>query len=421
MMQSAWIPNHRALATWARGWVRRLLEDLEAYHPHYREARVIERLEHGAPPGRYPLAQHQLDAAIGWLKLAHDASRGGGVSWGYRARRAFGSADALGWVAAYPETTGYIIPTLLRYAQLTSDEDSRRRARQLTDWELSIQLSDGGFQGGIVGAPGIAESSTFVTGQVLFGLLASYSSFADERYLRAAIRAGDCLVRCLDGEGRFTKGFSRYCAPGPKVYEVRTGMALAELGLLTGRVDYQQAALRIAAYARSQQRANGWFAENDLNDHSRPLTHTIGYALEGLEGIGIALSQSDCLSAVERTLDALLHIVPPDGTLPGRLLDDWAPAVTWTCLTGNAQIAGVFLRSYARHGVAAYLHAGERLLGLVAFTQSIRGTSLALRGGIRGSYPFGGDYGRWCVLNWATKFFADSLMDCLPLSSSIQQ
>ena len=38
-----------------------------------------------------------------------------------------------------------------------------------------------------------------------------------------------------------------------------------------------------------------------------------------------------------------------------------------------------------------------------------------LKGGIRGSYPFQGGYGQWCVLNWATKFFADSMMDYLTL------
>jgi hypothetical protein len=33
-----------------------------------------------------------------------------------------------------------------------------------------------------------------------------------------------------------------------------------------------------------------------------------------------------------------------------------------------------------------------------------------LDGGISGSYPLHGRYGRFEVLNWAVKFFADSLM-----------
>src|SRR5262245_39831263 len=50
--------------------------------------------------------QGHLAAAIDWLTRAQDMCRGG-VSYGYDLRR--------GWMAAYPETTGYIIPTLFDY------------------------------------------------------------------------------------------------------------------------------------------------------------------------------------------------------------------------------------------------------------------------------------------------------------------
>jgi hypothetical protein len=48
-----------------------------------------------------------------------------------------------------------------------------------------------------------------------------------------------------------------------------------------------------------------------------------------------------------------------------------------------------------------------------AFTRSVqwRGTgNPGLDGGISGSFPLHGAYGRFEVLNWAVKFFADSLM-----------
>ena len=40
----------------------------------------------------------------------------------------------------------------------------------------------------------------------------------------------------------------------------------------------------------------------------------------------------------------------------------------------------------------------------------------AIDGGIRGSYPCHGEYGAWSVLSWATKFFADAMMDYLGAS-----
>jgi hypothetical protein len=47
------------------------------------------------------------------------------------------------------------------------------------------------------------------------------------------------------------------------------------------------------------------------------------------------------------------------------------------------------------------------------FTQSVQfaGTgNPGLDGGISGSFPLHGNYGRFEILNWAVKFFADSLM-----------
>ena len=87
--------------------------------------------------------------------------------------------------------------------------------------------------------------------------------------------------------------------------------------------------------------------------------------------------------------------------------------VDWACLTGSSQIAGVFLRMHKDTGIREYLETGRRLLGFVCYTQEQHGDSLGVIGGIRGSYPFDGAYGQWCILNWATKFFVDSTMDYL--------
>jgi len=35
---------------------------------------------------------------------------------------------------------------------------------------------------------------------------------------------------------------------------------------------------------------------------------------------------------------------------------------------------------------------------------------LRLRGGVPGSWPVWGDYGRLMILNWATNFFAEALL-----------
>lgn len=386
------------------------LELFNAYRNESRAALAVTRLERGATPARVTPARRHLDGAVAWIARAQDASNTGGVPWGYRGRRPVRTQHPMGWVAPYPETTGYIIPTMLRYADLVGDKDAIERARRMTEWELSIQLADGGFQGGTYGSQPVA-SSTFVTGQVLFGFVSAFERFSDERIRAAASRAGDWLLECLDQAGRFVRGYSLFCAPGPKAYEVRSGLALGELGDLVSEQKYRDAALRTADYALRAQQPNGWFAENDLDFHDQPLTHTIGYVLEGLHGIGVRFARQDCIDAVELTLRAILSLIQPNGYLAGRLRSDWTPTVDWVCLTGSSQIAGVFLRMYLQTGKPEYFQAGRNLLGFVCFTQELAPGVPGIDGGIRGSYPFGGKYGQWCVLNWATKFFADSVMD----------
>src|SRR6266576_1405193 len=396
---------------------RRSMEILSAYDPAHTEARTVAQLEQCASPTFVTPSHRHLAAAIGWLKRAHDSSNSGGVAWGYRARRPVRTVIPLGWVAPYPETTGYIIPTMLRFSDLSDDNDCLHRARGMATWELAIQLEDGGFQGGTLGEQPVA-SSTFVTGQVLFGLLAAYIRFPTEAMRAGAIRAGEFLLDCLDETGRFAKGYSQFCAPGAKAYEARTGLALAELGDLLDDQRFGAAASRVADYALSVQEVNGWFRENDLDDHDRPLTHTIGYVMEGLHGIGVRLGRRDCIEAVQRTLNHIVPLIRPDGFMAGRWRNDWTPAVDWACLTGSAQIAGVFLRMYEQTKRPEYLEAGRKLLGFVCFTQDLRTGVPGLDGGIRGSYPFDGEYGQWCVLNWATKFFCDSLMDYLRIQGT---
>jgi hypothetical protein len=74
------------------------------------------------------------------------------------------SGDHVGWQPAYPEPSGYIIETLIRYREKRSDADAIQRAKRIADWEAGIQLPDGGTQGGVIGAVPV-EASTFVTGK----------------------------------------------------------------------------------------------------------------------------------------------------------------------------------------------------------------------------------------------------------------
>ncbi|NIR46494.1 MAG: hypothetical protein GWN83_21255, partial [Gemmatimonadetes bacterium] len=52
------------------------------------------------------------EEAVSWIERAQDATPDGGVSRAYSVGWT-AHANARGWQNSYPETTGYIIPTIL--------------------------------------------------------------------------------------------------------------------------------------------------------------------------------------------------------------------------------------------------------------------------------------------------------------------
>src|SRR5438128_791247 len=81
-----------------------------------------------------------LNEAVEWLKRAQDVTGDGGVSGRYDLHE--------GWTSSYPETTGYIIPTLLKLASVRNDPSFIERAERCVRFLLSTQLESGAFPGG---------------------------------------------------------------------------------------------------------------------------------------------------------------------------------------------------------------------------------------------------------------------------------
>jgi hypothetical protein len=193
-------------------------------------------------------------------------------------------------------------------------------------------------------------------------------------------------------------------------YNTRTAWALLLLGIETGSSLFRDAAIRNIEFALGEQLPNGWFKNNCLSDPSRPLLHTIVYALRGILEVGIATDNPGYVAAARRAADALIGKQRADGSLAGRYDERWEPASNYSCLTGNAQLAIVWGRLYQASGDTPYLDGMRRANEFLRRVQWQRTGNPGLDGGISGSYPLHGLYGRFEVLNWAVKFYIDSLM-----------
>jgi len=360
--------------------------------------------------GGYPAEQEHephLIGAIDWLVRAQDATPDAGIARGFSIAW-HPNFRSRGWQPSYPETTGYIIPTLYAAARRLGRADLAARAERAARWEIQIQLRTGAVRGGVIGAP--ESPAVFNTGQVLLGWLAALEETGDSRFATAALHSARYLAAALDPDGRWRSDSSRFARADSTLYNTRTAWALAEAGARLHEPKFTDGAARSLRAAAELQAPNGWLPQCCLSDPERPLLHTLAYAVRGfLEG-GRVLGDTRLLHAAERAAEALAASVRADGWMPGRYRSDWSPAVRWSCLTGQAQMANNWMRLAEITGEPKWRDAVPAVLRFLKGTQNRRSREPGLRGGIKGAWPVGGNYGAYEVLSWATKFFADALM-----------
>lgn len=376
----------------ARTLGRWLSAPLAAWSEHRFEVAGASGLDHGA--------ERVLPEVIEWICRAQDCSRtaDGGVA------RDFSLIN--GWASSYPETTGYIVPTLLSYSRLSGRLDLVERVQRMVQWLVSIQLPSGAFQGGKADSRPVVPV-TFNTGQILLGLASAHRALGGLG--EPLQRAADWLVKVQDADGCWRQYPSPFAEAGEKVYETHAAWGLLEAARLVPDRGYAEAALANVRWALGFQSGNGWLQNCCLDGATEPLTHTIGYALRGFIEAYRYCGDPSLLEASRRTADGVLNAMSPDGNLPGRLRSDWAPSVNWVCLTGSAQISCCWLLLYEMTGEERYFDAALRANAYVRRTVRIDGAP-EVRGAVKGSFPVSGAYGRFQYLNWAAKFLADSLM-----------
>ena len=379
------------------------LLDLPIRYRPWRPLHVRLVLDEFSTRRRQPVASHRihLEATIDWLCRAQDARQSeadaGGVSAGWSFED--------GWLASYPETTGYIIETFLEAARRLGQPGLEARAGRMIDWELSIQMADGAFPGHF-GEPG-SRPVIFNTGQIMHGMNAGFEQLGRRECLDAAVRAGHWLAAQQDDDGAFRR-FEHNDIP--HVYNTRGTWALVKTALLAGDESLKRAAIRHLDWALSQQTPSGWFARNAFVEGRQPFTHTIAYAIRGFLESGLLLGDSRYLDAASRAARAVAAKQRADGWLAGTFGDGWVSQDTYCCLTGLAQMCICWSRLRDAAGETGFEANIDSGLAYLKSSQRLDDPADEVRGGIAGSLPIWGAYSRFEFPNWAAKFFADTLM-----------
>ncbi len=360
-----------------------------------------------------------LKETICWLENAIKNGKGG-VSSHYSLLKGK-------WLNPFPETTGYIIPTLFDYRNFTGEKKYFDLAVKLTDWLCDVQLDNGGcMQGSYDEKKGKTKPIVFNTGQNLLGFIRAFQETKNEKFLNAAVKAGDFLVNSTDENGVWDKNLHR----GLKhTINTRTCWALLELNKICQNRDYYSAAISNLEWTLEQQTYNGWFKHGSSRPEGFPNTHFLSYTCEGLILSYRILKEKKYLQAAEKTAGRLMRIFENRKMLYSFWDENWKNRGryfknmngNYICVTGNIQISIVWMWLFEETGDHRYLNAAFKMLDYMKTIQNIHSGNEGIRGGIKGSLPVYGAYATMSYPNWAAKFLADALMLKISLTKKLKE
>ncbi len=339
--------------------------------------------------------KYHLILAGEWLMRAQSVNNEGGYAHSYSLIK--------GWEKPYPETTGYIIPTMLRLGEYLNDKQYIDSAIKSGEWLLRIQQTDGSF----LDLSG--EKQIFDTGQIIEGLIELYKKANDNRFINAALRACDFLVGNQDLDGKWTK-FSYNNLP--HTYYSRVAANLLKLYEITGEIKYKTTAEKNILWTIKQQNDNGYFNFMSFVSNDLPYLHTIIYVLEGLLESYKVLHNEEIFACLKKTVDRLLTLNKErDFILYSSYDAHWRYLKKEKCLVGLTQWAGLLINLYTLTKEEDFLKEGVKTLYYLKAKQ-IQGGSKNIKGAISGSIPIWGSYFRFSFNNWTVKYFIDAIL-CL--------
>ena len=266
---------------------------------------------------------------------------------------------------AYPEVSGYLIPTLLTWGEPD-------RAAQYGRWLVGLQRDDGAWTG-----PSRDEAYAFDTGQILKGLAALLENDRFPEFESAFARGCEWLLSRVEPSGRVTTPCEDHWAlPGgrrvPEAIHLYALEPLIAASERSGESRYANAVGRALDYYAGQP----GFAKFDT------LSHFHAYVLEALVDLG----RPELAAAAMRRIANLQR---PDGSIPTYL------GAEASCTTAAAQYAIIWYKLGLRE------EADRAVASLAALQRD--------SGGFAGSYGPGADYFPDAEISWAVKYFLDAL------------
>lgn len=310
------------------------------------------------------------------------------------------------WSAPYPETTGYLVPTLLQSDSHLPQHGLSTLAEKQLHFFQKLRTKEGGFYSDTVASPPIV----FDVGQILLGQL-SLVPFVDnpDQLLQEIELTRDWLRDLLNEEGDFIS--HNYIPDYQPTYYSRIAwpLAYAEI-VIDSKVSLRTK--RLVDNILSKQNENFTFKDWGFRKGDAAYTHTIAYTLRGLWEYAEIVNSKSIKKQVKSTLKTLSTIIQKENKIGATYDEKWKGNYRYICATGNAQLALLYLIVYERTGRNEYLEPISLLLTPLLSAQ--RQLSIN-KGAVPSSIPIWGEYQKMKFTNWTQKFFTDVLIKLLDL------
>lgn len=396
----------------------RRLPLVPAIHEVYRDIRVLAAVKRHPQVGvlletgfEFPSLSdgEHIKLIVGWYEkaVAHNGDGGvpGGVSLAEYATK------GTTFFASYPETTGYILASLVLARAFGKAGVSAPLVDGMVSYLLAAQRPDGGFRTGAWSED--SRSLAFDTGQVLCGMTEYYRRVEPLPEVRRCLAAAaGWMASEIEADGSYS---ARSSFSGSKRnYYTRATIGLAHAGVTLDDSRLVTAAEQNIRWALSCQDAGGWFSRFSFPDGPRHNLHGVAYTLDGILEVGLLLKNEEFIARARLSADRLMHghyrDLPIAKVLPGHYYEDFVQAGNELVPTGIAQFALVCFKLAKICSEEAYREYADALTEQLGRLQLRGFEEPALNGLLPGSWPVNGRYEPYFLPNWAIKFYLDCLL-----------
>lgn len=352
--------------------------------------------------------------SLNWIKNAQNAYPDGGISRGFNLLGKSSKSNFLGWQLSYPETTGYLLPTLINIKKIFNLEGIDIIIDKMAYFLLSIS-KNGTVKGGSLEKKNFV--SAFDTAQVVRGLISYYNFKINNIFLKRAIDCGEFLLNSeINKSGKISDTYIAKKSifipenDGPHIY---ISPALLELYKVTNNISFKNLAIRIIETTLKYQNKDGYFEKSDFTKNNKILTHNLGYIVEGLIDSYSILGEKRYLESAELTMENLLNLIRLDGSINGYIDSKLKNSGDkFECLVGSAQIAVCFYKLAKIKENKIFENAGKQILINLKKKQNSYDKNFGGGiGAIWGSWPISGEYQQYQSVNWANKFYLDLILE----------